>query len=70
MKVINALKIGVMNIFNRLGCTVGSNKELEGGITESNLLHYLAAIETRTNDILQMFTACQQAPGVDSSQMF
>jgi hypothetical protein len=38
MQVINALKIGVMNIFNRLGCSIGSNRELEGGITESNLL--------------------------------
>mgnify|MGYP000323399136 CR=1 FL=1 len=38
MRVINALKVGVMNIFNRLGCTIGTNKDLEGGISESNLL--------------------------------
>jgi predicted nucleic acid-binding Zn-ribbon protein len=61
MKTINALKIGVQSIFDRIGCNTESVQETLGthGVTESNMMQYLGIIEQRTNEILQMYSACQ-----------
>lgn len=68
MKTINALKVGIHSIFERVGCSQDSYVELMGstGVTESNMMHYLGAIEQRTNEILQMYSACQQKGGIDT----
>lgn len=60
MKTINALKIGIHSIFDRIGCSTEQTPELIGstGVTESNMMHYLGVIEQRTNEVLQMYAAC------------
>jgi hypothetical protein len=60
MKTINALKIGIQSIFDRIGCNTESLPELIGstGVTESNIMLYLGVIEQRTNEVLQMYAAC------------
>jgi len=60
MKTINALKIGIHSIFDRVGCSTEMTPELIGstGVTESNMMHYLGVIEQRTNEVLQMYAAC------------
>ena len=47
MKTINALRIGISSIFERVGCSTDSIPELIGssGVTESNMMHYLGVIE-------------------------
>lgn len=47
MKTINALKVGVSSIFERIGCNTEIVPELIGstGVTESNMMHYLGVIE-------------------------
>lgn len=54
MKTINALKIGISSIFDRIGCSTESVPELIGSdsVTESNMMHYLGVVEQRTNEIL------------------
>lgn len=61
MKTINSLKIGIQSIFERIGCSTDQIPELIGsnGISESNMMHYLGVIEQRTNEVLQMYAACQ-----------
>jgi len=68
MKTINALKIGINSIFQRIGCTTDATPELIGstGVTESNMMHYLGVIEMRTNGILQMYSACQSKGGMEN----
>ena len=62
MKTIGALKIGIRNIFESIGC--GNDKiEEVNMITESNMLTYLGSIEERTNEILQMFDLCKHKVG-------
>jgi hypothetical protein len=60
MKVLNALKVGVQNIFENIGCSNEHTLELVGthGVTESNMMQYMGIIEMRTNEILQMYAAC------------
>jgi hypothetical protein len=47
MKTINALKIGIQSIFERIGCSTEAIPELIGSdcVTESNMMHYLGVIE-------------------------
>lgn len=61
VKTLNALKVGIGSIFERIGCNVDEEKDLIGstGITETNMMSYLGAIEQRTNQILYMYYACQ-----------
>jgi len=61
MKTINALKIGIHSIFDRIGCNNETVQEMlgVGGVTEANMMQYLGIIEQRTNEILQMYAACQ-----------
>eukprot|EP00232_Nephroselmis_pyriformis_P003386 CAMPEP_0182912456 /NCGR_PEP_ID=MMETSP0034_2-20130328/37522_1 /TAXON_ID=156128 /ORGANISM="Nephroselmis pyriformis, Strain CCMP717" /LENGTH=532 /DNA_ID=CAMNT_0025049131 /DNA_START=62 /DNA_END=1660 /DNA_ORIENTATION=- len=63
MKTVNALKTGIWNIFNKIGCNTPAVREMlgDGGVTESNMMQYLGIIEQRTNEILQMYAASQAA---------
>lgn len=61
-QILNKLKIGIQNIFENIGCNNELTQELVGThevVTESNLIQYLGIIEMRTNEILQMYAACQ-----------
>ena len=58
MRTINALKIGISNIYESIGCGTEKVEEINM-ITESNMLKYLGAIEVRTNEILQMYDLCK-----------
>jgi len=68
---MNTLKIGVQNIFDNIGCSNEHTKEIVGqhGVTESNIMQYLGIIEMRTNEILQMYAACQ-SKNLESQQAF
>mmetsp|Transcript_28641 Transcript_28641/g.50928 ORF Transcript_28641/g.50928 Transcript_28641/m.50928 type:complete len:511 (-) Transcript_28641:35-1567(-) len=68
MKTISALKVGIQSIFERIGCNTEETKEVLGdtGITETNLMQYLGIIEQRTNEILQMYSACQAGSDVNA----
>ena len=72
MKTINALKVGIGSIFNKIGCNTAANMELLGneGVTESNMMQYLGIIEQRTNEILQLYatTQSQSREGMVDSQ--
>jgi len=61
MKTVNALKVGIQSIFNKIGCNTPANLELLGneGVTETNMMQYLGIIEQRTNEILQLYAATQ-----------
>ena len=61
VKTVNALKIGIKSIFDRIGCNNEQVSEIVGthGVTESNMMQYLGIIEARTNEILQMYSTCQ-----------
>lgn len=61
MKTVNALKVGIQSIFNKIGCNTPANMELLGneGVTEGNMMQYLGIIEQRTNEILQLCAATQ-----------
>eukprot|EP00347_Sterkiella_histriomuscorum_P002361 403368450 len=56
LRVMNALKVGIQNIFDNIGCANEHTQELVGthGVTESNMMQYLGIIEMRTNEILQI----------------
>lgn len=71
MKTINSLKIGVSSIFERIGCNTEIVPDLIGatGVTESNMMTYLGVIEQRTNEVLQMYAACQAKGGFDGQQV-
>lgn len=70
IKTINALKIGIQSIFDRIGCNNESVQEMLGthGVTESNMMQYLGIIEQRTNEILQMYSSCQTKGGFEAQQ--
>eukprot|EP01017_Pseudomicrothorax_dubius_P046534 TRINITY_DN8208_c0_g1_i13.p1 TRINITY_DN8208_c0_g1~~TRINITY_DN8208_c0_g1_i13.p1 ORF type:complete len:497 (-),score=164.38 TRINITY_DN8208_c0_g1_i13:95-1585(-) len=66
LRTINSLKVGIPIIFERIGCN--TEEYMSGllpnqGVNESNILQYLAVIEMRTNEILQMYDACQEPEG-------
>jgi len=69
-QILNKLKIGIQNIFENIGCNNELTQELVGShevVTESNLIQYLGIIEMRTNEILQMYAACQ-SKGLEQQQ--
>ena len=69
MKTVNALKLGIQSIFNKIGCNTAANMDLLGneGVTEANMMQYLGIIEQRTNEILQLYAATQaQARDADA----
>lgn len=57
MKTINSLKIGIQNIFERIGCETEGLGVTE--VTETNMMQFLGVIEQRTNEILQMYSSIQ-----------
>jgi len=61
MKTVNALKVGIQSIFNKIGCNTPANMDMLGneGVTESNMMQYLGIIEQRTNEILQLYASTQ-----------
>jgi septal ring factor EnvC (AmiA/AmiB activator) len=69
-KTINALKLGVRSIYNRIGCDHEGLTNLLGthGVTESNMLQYLGIIEQRTNELLTMYVDSQTKGGYDAQQ--
>lgn len=61
---VQALKSGIASVYERLGC---SNDMLgSAGVTESNLLSYLGAIEERTNELLRTYREQQESAGEGS----
>merc|ERR1711988_981036 len=42
MKTVNALKLGIQSIFNKIGCNTAANMEMLGneGVTENNMMQY------------------------------
>jgi len=57
-ETINALKISIPIIFERIGCNIEdyANELIDGStVNEGNMLQYLAIIEKKTNEILQMY---------------
>jgi chromosome segregation ATPase len=57
-ETINALKISIPIIFERIGCNIEdyANELIDGTtVNEGNMLQYLAIIEKKTNEILQMY---------------
>lgn len=57
-ETINALKISIPIIFERIGCNIEdyANELLDGStVNEGNMLQYLGIIEKKTNEILQMY---------------
>ncbi len=60
-KTLNSLKIGIPNIFEKIGCNNKAYLEEWGellninDINEGNILSFLGIIEKRTNEILQMY---------------
>lgn len=67
-RTLNALKSGVGNIFQRLGCSSLAASELLGnaGVTESNMMQYLGLIEQRTNELVTMYQQQRQELAGDS----
>ena len=64
-KNVNSIKVSIQSIFNKLEChAVGSPEMLasigDGIVTEATLMMSLGIIETRTNDILQLYASFQQ----------
>jgi len=57
-KILKSLRIGIPNIFERIGCSL-EDETVSQGVSESNMLKYTALIERRTNEILQMHDVCQ-----------
>ena len=57
-KTLNSLKIGIPNIFEKIGCNNKDYLEDWGellsinDINEGNILNFLGVIEKRTNEIL------------------
>jgi len=67
-ETINALKISIPIIFERIGCNVEDYaSELLDGTTvnEGNMLQYLGIIEKKTNEILQMYHFSQNKTEVN-----
>jgi hypothetical protein len=56
-KTINALKIGIKGIYNRMGVDHEELKELLGtyGVTESNMIQYLGVIEQKSNELIETY---------------
>lgn len=56
-KTINALKMGIKSVYDRMGVDHDELKELLGshGVTESNMMQYLGVIEQKTNELIETF---------------
>ncbi len=70
-KTINALKVGIQSIFNKIECNTSAMSELLAGesVTEANMMQYLGMIEQRTNEILQLWALLQQRGAAAASEL-
>ncbi|KAJ0396009.1 hypothetical protein ATCC90586_003457 [Pythium insidiosum] len=75
-KVINAVKIGIQALFNKIGCNAQAMVEMLGDsvVTEANLMQYLGVIEQKTNEILHQYATIvlqqQQKPARKPSDIY
>mmetsp|Transcript_2665 Transcript_2665/g.3018 ORF Transcript_2665/g.3018 Transcript_2665/m.3018 type:complete len:559 (-) Transcript_2665:802-2478(-) len=60
-RTVNALKVGIASIFTKTGCATPAAREALGdvGVTDANMLDYLAFIEQRANEIIRTYNAAQ-----------
>ncbi|DBA00509.1 TPA: hypothetical protein N0F65_006413 [Lagenidium giganteum] len=56
-KTINAVKVGIQSLFNKIGCNTQAMVEMLGDlvVTEANMMQYLGVIEQKTNEILHKY---------------
>jgi len=55
MESVTALKKGILNIFNKLGCEDSAGMLGYNGVTESNMLQYLSKVEEKTVELLEIY---------------
>lgn len=69
-RTIEALKTAIHTIFEETGCSTPATLELLGGsaVTESNVLQFLALIEQRACEIMQVYMQRVGRPGVPPVQ--
>ncbi|GIL88327.1 hypothetical protein Vretimale_15075 [Volvox reticuliferus] len=67
MSMTAALKAGISELFDRIGCNTPAVRDLLGeeGLTEANLMAYLGIIEQRTNEILQVYAKRKATQGTE-----
>ena len=68
---LDALKTTINRIFDSTGCNTAATRKLLGdlGITESNVLQYLALIEQRASEIMALYTQKLTRAGVPVVQV-
>ena len=68
---LDALKATINRIFDNTGCNTAATRKLLGdlGITESNVLQYLALIEQRASEIMALYTQKLTRAGVPVVQV-
>lgn len=56
-EMLDSLKEGIQELFERLGCTFESQSETIGnpGITDNNILQYMGKIEEKTNLVIEKY---------------
>ena len=56
-RTVEALKASIQTLFEKIGCSTPATRELLGstGVTESNVLQYLALIEQRACELLRLY---------------
>ena len=56
-RTVEALKASIQTLFEKIGCSTPATRELLGGagVTESNVLQFLALIEQRACELLRLF---------------
>jgi hypothetical protein len=66
---LSQLKKGIEAMFSRMNC---SKDDLPPGasqaISEENMMHYLAAIETRADELLRLYDSVEDDPDYDPSR--
>eukprot|EP00347_Sterkiella_histriomuscorum_P017603 403348708 len=69
MKTINALKVGIQSIFNKIKVSTDDIPELTGSkqVSESNMLQYLSYIERVTDETLYQFQQKQAKEGYEQN---
>lgn len=58
-EMLDSLKSGIQELFERLGCTLNPHSDLLGhpGITDSNILQYMGQIEEKTNNVISTYNS-------------
>ena len=56
-RTVEALKTSIQTLFEKIGCSTPATRELLGGtgVTESNVLQFLALIEQRACELLRLY---------------